>query len=87
MVYFHGSGQNRRKCFIFNMQISLDQYEPSDKTFWYTDDTDILELSFCMEEELPEKDKKLKFISDVRKGKMDFFDMLCKSFKEQKLSD
>ena len=72
------------KVFHFNMQISLDQYEPSDKTFWYTDDTDILELSFCIEAELSEKDKKLKLISDVRK---DFFDIMCKNFKEQKLSD
>lgn len=63
-----------RSSFL-RMQVSLDQYDAKDKSFWYTDDTEILELSLCTEG-LPEKEKVLKTISDVRKGKLDFFNLL-----------
>ena len=60
---------------LLRMQVSLEQYDAKDKSFWYTDDTEILELSLCTEG-LPEKEKVLKTISDVRKGKLDFFNLL-----------
>lgn len=42
----------------------------------YTDDTDILGLECCREEELPESEKVLKLIRDVRCGKLDFIALL-----------
>lgn len=60
-----------------DMIVSLDIWDNERKVFDYTDDSDILGLSYCSDEELPESQKVLKAIRDVRKGKMDFYTMLC----------
>lgn len=62
---------------FFDMVASIDVYDSDSGKFDYTDDTDILRVSYCSEEELPEKEKNLKLISKVRKGEMDFFGVLC----------
>lgn len=62
---------------FFDMVTSIDVYDSESGKFDYTDDTDILGVSYCSEEELPEKEKSLKLISKVRKGEMDFFEVLC----------
>ena len=60
----------------YSFEMSLDMYDNTSKTFWSTDDTNILEIEYCSDEELPEDEKILKGISEIRKGKMDFFVML-----------
>lgn len=56
--------------------MSLDMYDQDTKKFWFTDDTCILDLEYCSDEELPEKENVLKGLSDVRYGKADFFMLL-----------
>ena len=53
--------------------MSLDMYDQDTKKFWFTDDTCILDLEYCSDEELPEKENVLKGLSDIRYGKVDFF--------------
>lgn len=48
--------------------VSLDIY--TGENFDYTDDTDVMELTACSPGELPEKEKPLKLVSLVDKGKM-----------------
>ncbi len=62
---------------FFDMVASIDVYDSERGKFAYTDDTDILKVSYCSEEELPEREKCLKMISKVRKGEMDFYGLLC----------
>ena len=56
--------------------MSLDMYDSAEKRFWYTDDTSILKMEYCTDEELPENESVLKALSEVRKGEMDFFVLL-----------
>lgn len=58
----------------FNM--SLDMYDSTEKRFWHTDDTSILKMEYCTDEELPENESVLKVLSEVRKGEIDFFVLL-----------
>ena len=58
--------------------MSLDIYDSDTKKFWYTDDTSILEMEYCPEEELPKEESVLKGLSKVRKGDLDFFFLLNK---------
>lgn len=60
----------------YSFEMSLDMYDNTSKTFWSTDDTNILEIEYCPDEELPEDEKILKGIREIRKGKMDFFVLL-----------
>ena len=61
---------------LLTMLTSIDVYDEKSGKFDYTDDTDILEMEFCTEEELPEDQKVLKVIRDIRKGDMDFYTLL-----------
>lgn len=69
--------EKREYSWGINMMVSLDIWDDNIKEFDFTDDTDILGLSYCPDEELPESQKVLKAIRDVRKGNMDFYTMLC----------
>lgn len=62
------------------MWISLEVYIKERNVFDYTDGTGdcVLGYSFCSYEELPEDERMLKLISDVRKGEMDFYLLLHK---------
>lgn len=62
------------------MWISLEMYDREKEDFDYTDGSGdcVLGYSFCPYEELPEKERMLKLISDVRKGEMDFYLLLHK---------
>lgn len=68
-----------------SMWISLEMYIRKRKDFDYTDgDGDcVLGYSFCSYEELPEDEKMLKLISDVRKGELDFYDLLHKFGRDE----
>ena len=59
-----------------SLEVSLDVYDERQKTFDYTDDTWILNLTYCKEDELPKEQDALRLIRDVRKGKMDFYNIL-----------
>lgn len=61
-----------------SLVMSLDMYDSDTKKFWYTDNTSILEMEYCPEEELPKEEHVLKDISKVRKGDLDFFYLLYK---------
>ena len=62
-----------------SMWISLDLYDREKRDFDYTDGGDcVLNYYSCSYEELPENEKMLKLISDVRKDKLDFFLLLHK---------
>lgn len=56
--------------------MSLDTYYAKEKLFEITDDTPVLELSKCRDDELPEDQRILKVISAVRKGELDFYTVL-----------
>ncbi|MCM1387110.1 MAG: hypothetical protein NC231_07270 [Bacillus sp. (in: Bacteria)] len=67
--------------------ISLDTYNSERDWFDYTDGfgcgDEVLNYSFCPDEELPDDQQVLKLIRDVRKGNMDFYTLLHKySVKE-----
>lgn len=68
-----------------HMRISLDTYDEDQGIFEYTDGTGdcILNYAFCPTEELPEKQKVLALVSDVRKGKLDFYQLLHKYGRKQ----
>lgn len=66
----------RRKTEFQSMGISVDVYDEKCNEFDFTDDTDILDLEYCSDEELPQEQKILECIRDVRTGKMDFFTLL-----------
>lgn len=59
-----------------SMYASLDTYYAKEKLFEITDDTLVLELSKCKDDELPEDQRILKVISAVRKGELDFYTVL-----------
>lgn len=59
-----------------SLEVSLDIYDEKQKTFDYTDDTWILNLTYCTDDELPKGQDALRLIREVRKGKMDFYDIL-----------
>ncbi len=63
-----------------NMWVSLDIYDEVWERFDFTDGTGdgILNYISCSEEQLPENQKVLELISDVRKGEMDFYTLLHK---------
>lgn len=65
-----------KDSFFIRMRISLDMYDAQEKVFYITDDSEILEMSDCTEKELPQEEQVLKLIRDVRKGKLDFFNLL-----------
>lgn len=67
------------------MWISLEMYIKKRNDFDYTDgDGDcVLGYSFCPYEELPEDEKMLKVISDVRKGELDFYTLLHKFGRDE----
>ena len=58
------------------MYVSLDTYYAKEKLFEITDETPVLELSKCRDDELPEEQRTLKVISAVRKGNLDFYTVL-----------
>ena len=58
------------------MMCELETWDNGCKRFDYIEDIDILGLSYCTEEELPENEQKLKLIRDVRQGKIDFYRLL-----------
>lgn len=58
------------------MTCELETWDNVHKRFDYIKDVDILALSYCAEQELPESEQKLKLIRDVRQGKMDFYQLL-----------
>lgn len=59
-----------------SLYVSLDTYYPKEKLFEINDDTPVLELSKCRDDELPEDQRMLKVISAVRKGEVDFYTVL-----------
>lgn len=59
-----------------SLEVSLDVYDERQKTFDYTDDTWILSLTYCKDDELPKEQDALRLIREVRKGKMDFYNIL-----------
>ena len=59
-----------------SMYASLDTYYAKEKLFEIADDTLVLELSKCKDDELPEDQRILKVISAVRKGELDFYTVL-----------
>ena len=59
-----------------SLYVSLDTYYAKEKLFEITDDTPILELAKCKDDELPEDQRILKVISAVRKGELDFYTKL-----------
>ena len=59
-----------------SMYVSLDTYYAKEKCFEISDDTPVLELSKCTDDELPEDQRILKVISAVRKGELDFYTVL-----------
>ena len=61
-----------------SMYVSLDTYYAKEKLFEMTDDTPVLELSKCKDDELPEDQRILKVISAVRKGELDFYTVLSR---------
>ena len=65
---------------LIKMRLPLEVYCKERDAFGYTDGTDscILGCSFCKEEELPEDQQVLKLVSDVHKGKLDFYLLLHK---------
>ena len=58
---------------------SLDVYDESSGRFYFTDDSNVLQLSLCNEEELPKEQEVLKKVREVRKGNLDFISFLCTS--------
>lgn len=71
---------------IVNMWMPLAIYNEPEMDFDYVDggDHDILRYTYCTEEELPEDQQVLKLIRDVRKGDLDFYQLLC-SFEKKGL--
>lgn len=61
---------------------SLDVYDKSSGCFYFTDDSNVLQLSLCNEEELPKEQEILKQVGEVRKGNMDFISFLSMSGAE-----
>ena len=61
---------------LAGMVTSIDTFDAGTKSFDYTDDTDILAMVNCPDEEIPENQKVLKALRDIRKGKMDFYNLL-----------
>lgn len=59
-----------------SLYVSLDTYYEKEKLFEINDDTPVLELSKCRDDELPEDQRMLKVISAVRKGELDFYTIL-----------
>ena len=59
-----------------SMYASLDTYYAKEKLFEITDETPVLELSKCEDDELPEDQRILKVISAIRKGNLDFYTVL-----------
>lgn len=55
---------------------TLETWDHGHERFDYIEDVEILDLSYCAEEELPESKQKLKLIQDVRQGKIDFYPLL-----------
>lgn len=76
-VFSHEWREPKRKGWG-SFVMSLDIYDSDTKKFWYTDDTSILEMEYCPEEELPKEESVLKGLSKVRKGDLDFFFLLNK---------
>lgn len=66
----------RRETGFQSMEMSVDVYDEKCNEFDFTDDTDILDLEYCPDEELPEGQKILECIRDARTGKIDFFTLL-----------
>lgn len=65
-----------RNRYGLSMNISLDLYYEKDHAFDFTDDTAVLNLSRCKDEDLPEDQKMLKVIRAIRKGELDFYSIL-----------
>ena len=64
---------------LISLRTSLDVYDGGfngNGDFDFTDDTDILSLSYCSDAELPDNEQMLRVISKARKGEMDFYDIL-----------
>lgn len=68
--------KNPKNRYGISMYVSLDTYYAKEKLFEITDDTPVLELSKCRDDELPEDQRILKVISAVRKGELDFYTVL-----------
>lgn len=62
--------------YVTSLYASLDTYYAKEKCFEISDDTPVLELSKCTDDELPEDQRILKVISAVRKGELDFYTVL-----------
>lgn len=62
-----------------SMNTSLDVYDEKEHIFDFTDDTTVLSLSYCTDEELPKDQKMLKVLRAVRKGELDFYSILYQS--------
>ena len=59
------------------MTMYMDVYDTRRKKYDFTDDTEILSLTYCELEEIPEDErKKLEVLSRVRKGYFDFHALL-----------
>lgn len=58
------------------MTCSLDVYASGSDMFDYTDNTPILGMTLCKEEELPEEEAPLKLLSQVYTGEMDICSLL-----------
>lgn len=74
-VFSHEWKQPINRMFT-SLEVSLDVYDEKQKTFDYTDDTWILGLTYCTDDELPKGQDALRLIREVRKGKMDFYEIL-----------
>ena len=74
-VFSHEWKQPINRMFT-SLEVSLDVYDESQKTFDYTDDTWILGLTYCTDDELPKGQDALRLIREVRKGEMDFYEIL-----------
>lgn len=75
---YYGIVSHKRtpKMALAGMVTSIDTFDAGTKSFDYTDDTDILAMVNCPDEEIPENQKVLKALRDIRKGKMDFYNLL-----------
>lgn len=61
---------------FIEMTCSLDVYIPDRDLFDYTDDTPVLGMTLCKEEELPKREAPLRLLSQVYTGDMDICSML-----------
>ena len=85
---FVGEWKRPDKRDQLSMTIGIDVYiaENGKDQFDCTDDTEILCLEYCKDEELPRNQNVLKLLRDVRKGKKDILSLLYNFGKLQEFA-